>query len=371
MRVRQASLLVSAVLIVGCAGVSVPPESPLVRDELEPDVPGHEDETGDNSRVLPVGATFRDVVNAARRLEAQGESASEIPCVFSLMPSGHWRLDGDLASGVNPLPSGIPGLVDELRDRGSAWQVLSRYGAFGPADAPLSLAALTSDVPRAGDENLVLVAIDDERVVWRHMTEPSVGGESDELGEAQVGEILGADPGAILVSAEPGVSLRRVRGALGTLGEQGVRVGVAVALPLGTALPSRDALASGQTGLCAELQPLADDEPVGGRSVEALRSGLSPLLQGGASQCVESSRWSGSAEARIELHLRIVADGSVRDVCAISDETGSSSLRLCIVERVRGLRFSPAAGTDEVRLPLVLVEAERVPRRLFCEEPAS
>jgi hypothetical protein len=166
--------------------------------------------------------------------------------------------------------------------------------------------------------------------------------------------------GVLFVTAESGTSLERLAEVLALVPPAlSGRVGLAVALAPGTRLPAppdAPASADAAAGLCPDgLPELAPDVPLGDLRADAIVQSLGPLRQA-AEICVSSTTGPGAAGGRVVLALRIGADGTIDDACAVEDATNDPVLRACLLRATRSVAFpapSPA-GVVDVQLPLLL-----------------
>jgi hypothetical protein len=174
------------------------------------------------------------------------------------------------------------------------------------------------------------------------------------------------EPAIVYVSAEAGVQLSRLVAALRSVPNR-FEVALAVALPKGTRLPA-PAAASSELSCPDGLPAPADSEPEGSLDPAQLRAVLAPLRDASLS-CALSAGGRALQGGRLELGIRIGADGRPRDVCTVRDAIGEALLRRCVVAAARELQF-PAPnppGFVDVQLPLELALEGPAAQRALCE----
>ncbi len=350
---RAALLVVLLVVLLGaCGPTSAPPPPPG-----EPATSGEEDAPpSSDPRALGPDARFADLLAAARTLDDRRDSESPEGC---LLRRG-FRLEADLAVAVRPLPSAPDDLDDELARHPGPVNALSRWGAYGSGEpsAP-SFAAVTTTLPPRR-EPAVVWAITDEGVYVRSSRRPAASPDPipvDAL-SASVASAGVEDIGVLFVTAESGTSLARLAEVLALVPPAlSGRVGLAVALAPGTRLPAPPDAApevDAAAGLCPDGLP-ETDAPLGELRPETIVQSLGPLRQA-AEICVSGTTGPGAAGGRVVLALRIGADGTIDEACAVEDAPGDPALRACLLRATRSVGFpapSPA-GVVDVQLPLVL-----------------
>jgi hypothetical protein len=174
------------------------------------------------------------------------------------------------------------------------------------------------------------------------------------------------DPVIAYVTAESAITLEQIANVLRSLPNR-FEVALAVVLPKGTRLPA--ATERSQELLCPEgLSEPKDDESEGSLDPAALRSVLAPLRDA-ALKCALSTGGQALQGGRLELGLRIGADGRARELCMVRDAIGELVLRRCVIEAARALKFpapSPVGFVD-VQLPLELALTGPAAQRALCE----
>ena len=81
-----------------------------------------------------------------------------------------------------------------------------------------------------------------------------------------------------------------------------------------------------------------------------------------------TARGPGAAGSRIEITMRIGADGRLADACISRDSASDPALRDCLLEVARGTVFpapSPAGYVDAA-LPLTLAPDASLTQALVC-----
>ena len=147
------------------------------------------------------------------------------------------------------------------------------------------------------------------------------------------------------------MTVRALTEVLAALPPMPGRIALAVALPEGTRLPEPPAASAESAPIC-ELSALSDDAPIGDLSLEALRSGVSPLADR-ARLCAGTTDGSGALGGRVVVSMRIDTSGRVSEACVSEDETDDGVLRACLVAAARELGFTaPSGGPVDVALPI-------------------
>ncbi|HJL14726.1 MAG TPA: hypothetical protein RMH99_03665, partial [Sandaracinaceae bacterium LLY-WYZ-13_1] len=319
--------------LVGCGGDEADPdpepgaETPTAGDEAtdRPAPAGPPDDV----RQLSADATYSDLLRAARTLDDRRDQGSDAGCLLRTPQGGGagFALAADLAVAVRPLRDAPEDLDARLATDGSAVNVLSRWGAYGPGDPDRpTFAAVTTTLPPRREPAIVW-AVTDRGVYVRSTQRPTDAAPPGSHDDAAAALGDPAALGALLVTAERSVPLTRLAEVLAVVPPAlAGRVALAVALEPGTRLPEPPEAsgANGADALCPDgLPALAEDAPVGSLAPRVILSSLGPLRQG-AEICVGTT---GGAGGRVELALRIGPDGRVAEACVVRDETDGPALR--------------------------------------------
>ncbi len=298
-------------------------------------------------RFLPADATFSDLVQTVSLVD--GTETTTEPCLMGKNANGGYRLAGEVAPGLRPLPPPAEDLDAALKDA-SHVQVLSPWGAYGSAPAALSFASLTAFPPLRNA--LVLVLTDRGMTLRGTGTAGSV--QSELAPQAKDLASLGSLDGIVaFVSAEAQVPLSQVYDLLKELTRLGARTALAVNLAPGTPLPALPA--PNATLRCPDGLP-ETDLPEGDLSLDALLSSVQPLRER-APDCLLRGGASGAAGGKLTLALRIDAQGKVQESCVRADELGDAAIAGCVLDLARKLAFpkpQPEGGVVDAELPLVL-----------------
>jgi len=376
---RGAPPLALALLVASVAACG-----PSADQEIEP-VPGDESPGGETDvndaaptpedpRVLGAGATFGDLVAAARRLDDRREADSDRGCLLAGSAGAPWRLEGDLSVAVRPLPD-APGDLDErvpeAGDRGKV-RVLTRWGQLDPAARDLVLVAFTSTPPLRATSAVALL-LTDRGVYLRHVGESPIepfGPLSVDQAGARLQTSLGDAAPPVFVTAETGVDLARLRTLLHWLPES-VHGATALAVPLApeTRIPDPGARREDDTGLCPDgLPDPPADAAEGTLSPEQLLGSLTPLREGSRA-CFDNATGEAATGGRLVVHLRVGPDGEVTEVCFPEDEVKDPGLRSCVAESARATRF-PAPdppGFVDAAIPLSFQPDDSLRQRPLCD----
>lgn len=313
----------------------------------------------DQPRALGATATFADLVASARRLDDRGEGDSDVGCVLRGNPeSMSWRLEADVATGVRPLPDPPAELAPRLAESKSI-RILSRWGQRG--DGPLNLAAFTAlPPPPRGRELAVLVTA---AGIFVATTDGGSAGPFQptrlESALSSAGEIE-----RVFVTAEAGISLRRLYRVISLLptrfeGETALAVvlGEDVRLPE----PTRT---DGAAGMCPDGLP-DTEATIGNLDTERIMASMTPLREG-AARCMSTASAEAARGGRMDLAIRVAADGSVETACATADGLGDPNLRACVLGAAGELRFPEPGGVLDLMLPLRLEPERGSAQTLLC-----
>lgn len=330
--------------------------------------------TPEDPRVLGAGATFAELVAAARRLDDRREADSDRGCILAGRGGEPWRLEGDLSVAVRPLPdapSDLDERVPEPGDRGKV-RVLTRWGQLDPAARELALVAFTSTPPLRASSAVALL-LTDQGVYLRRVGPASVepfGPLSVDQAGARLQSALGDAAPPVFVTAEAGVDLGRLRTLLHWLPES-VHGATALAVPLApeTRIPDPSTRRDDDTGLCPDgLPEPAADASEGSLSSEQLLGALTPLREGSRA-CFDSATGEAATGGRLVVHLRVGPDGEVTEVCFPEDEVADPGLRACVAEAARATRF-PAPdppGFVDAAIPLAFQPDDSLRQQPLCD----
>jgi hypothetical protein len=360
-----------AIRVLACAlGWACATQSPALQPTAAPALapaatPQPTSSLGARARLLPHGATFADVVDAARALDAAGRTQSDAGCLFAT--AGGPRLAADLLIAAPPLPDPPEELAASLLKAAGPAAVLTGWGS-SPGELPeVALAAFTTTSPASARAAAVSLFLTARGAFVRGAAMPLRA--RPEALELQVAAGLLAqvpDPAVVYVSAEAAISLERLIEALRSVPNR-LETALAVALPKGTRLPPP--AARGSELLCPDgLPEPSDDELEGELEPAALRDVLLPIRER-ALQCALSTGGTALQGGRMELGLRIGKNGRPLFSCMVSDSIGELVLCRCVIEVVRALQF-PApnpSGFVDVQLPLELAIAGPERQRPLCE----
>jgi hypothetical protein len=345
---------------VGCGGAGT--EQPRGHPGPAPDrapAPEATPTARASPRDLTAAATFADLVAAARRQDDLRDQDSSAGCLLRTAP---WRLEADLAAAVRPLPEPPPSLTARLE----RVAVLTRYGAIGDrgaadgASAPLGLVAFTTTRPSAGAPAAVLVVT--ARGLWLGRTDRA---RFDEIDRSRLAT-LDDGQSLLFVTAHAGVPLRQLAEALAALPSMPGRIALAVALPGETRLPEPTPPTAETAPRCG-LTALPDDAPLGELSLEALRSGVAPLVER-ARLCAGTTEGAGALGGRVVVSMRIDTSGRVIEACVSEDETDDGVLRACLAGAARELLFdAPSGGSVDVALPMRIEPGLAHRQRALCD----
>jgi hypothetical protein len=314
---------------------------------------------------LPRHPTFADVVDLARNLDATGNAQSEAGCLLASAEPA--RFTADVLLAMRPLPDAPKELATLLLRAAGPPAVVTAWGST-PGELPdLTLAAFTTTTPASSKAAPVGVFVTAQGVFLRG-AELSLRARPEALDLGTAGSLLAQlpDPVIAYVTAEAGGSVQQLTAALRSLPNR-FEVALAVVLPKGTRLPAPPERS--RELLCPEgLPEPAADEPEGELDPAALRTALAPLKDA-ALRCALATGGQALQGGRLELALRIGANGKPRELCLQNDAIGEAILRKCIVEAARGFSY-PApnpAGFVDVVLPLQLALSGPAAQRALCD----
>jgi hypothetical protein len=262
------------------------------------------------SRFLPQLATFADVVDIARALDAADHTRSEAGCLISNGPPIQFA--ADVLAGARPLPEVPRELATLLLKAAGAPAVITAWGD-SPGELPdIALLAFTTTTPRSAKLPAVAMVLTGPGVFLRGAALP-LRAHPEALTPEAAATLLSdlPDHAIVYVSAESGVPISQLIAALRSLPER-FEIALAVALPKGTRLPPH--ASKGDELLCPDgLPEPADDQVEGSLEAAALRDVLAPLRDAGLA-CALSTGGLALQGGRLELGLRVSADGRARAV---------------------------------------------------------
>lgn len=346
----------------GCAGARPEPAQQPTAAAPEP-ARAPASALAEPPRILPPHATFADVVDLARSLDGASRDAAS-GCLIGRAPA---RLAADVLVAARPLADAPRDLATLLAKAAGPPAIFTAWGSLHGELTDVALVAFTTTSAGSARATPIAVFVTAKGVFLR-AAPLALRAHPEPLTPEAAGALLAAlpDPAIAYVSAEAAVPLDALVAALQAVPAR-FEVALAVALPKGTRLPAGEARS--QELLCPGglPEPLAD-EPEGSLDVAALRSVLAPLRDSALS-CAQSSGSVALAGGRLELGLRIGADGRARELCMVRDDIGALTLRRCVIESARALQF-PApqpAGFVDVQLPLEFALEGPAAQRAFCE----
>ncbi|MFW6086967.1 MAG: hypothetical protein ACODAG_07165, partial [Myxococcota bacterium] len=224
--------------------------------------------------------------------------------------------------------------------------------------------AFTS-TPPPGDRPVVVAAATGDGVHLRS-TEAEPEQPRGRLDWSALAEPLAdlPEPATVVITAAPDLPLARLRTLLEALPET-ARPALGVALSAETKLPQPlDADVEGPE-LCTDgLPPLLDGTPSGDMDGKEAASILHPFAEE-ARRCVGAFP-EAAGGGRLELHLRVGAEGRIKEACIARDTVGSPLLRSCLLDRAGDLRFPEPGGTVDVVFPLRLAPSPGILQQPLC-----
>jgi hypothetical protein len=384
------AVIASALVLVACGGTpsSTRPAAQTSRTtagpretRAAPATEATEDTARDaaaQARALGSVADFGALVRAAQALEAAGAAGSDVGCLLRApsTPNASWRLEADVAVALRPLPSAWEDLDAPLRTGRGAARLLSRWGQTRTEPFALALAAFTGTQPVDPTLPAAAVALTDAGAWVLGTTRESPAARAPvalvALPEAVRAVVAGSAPAQILVTAEASVSLEILRSALSALAPLGAPIALAVPLAPDVRLPPEPVVAPEvmDRGFCGggSLPEPAADAVEGDLPAAELRAALAPLGEA-AARCLAHASGRAASGGRLDLALRIHAEGRIAEACVVRDPILDPALRLCVLAAAQSLRF-PAprpAGFVDLALPLRLAPDAALAQRPLCE----
>ena len=361
-----------ALACAACGGSETPIDDDT-RDGTRDDGAGGEEPPPvvTNARVLGAGATFADLVSAARRVDDTGEADSDAGCILRGNEGLPWTLEADLSVAVRPVPEPPADLDDRLASARGPVRVLTRWGPIGDEGGDVALVGLTSTFPLRESAGVALFLTDQGAWVRDLAASPEDPAQALPLEDAgaRVRERIERAAMPVFVTAEAGVPLGRLRALLAVL-PTALSGLVALAVPLApdTRLPQTTAQPAGDRMMCPDgLPEPAADARLGNIAPQDIIGSLTPLREG-ARQCFDNTSGPAALGGRLVLHFRIGADGAVTEGCYTEDDIEDITLRTCVLEAARATRF-PAAGPSsfvDAALPLVFTPDASLRQAALC-----
>jgi hypothetical protein len=304
-------------------------------------------------------------VDLARNLDAANHTQSQEGCLLASTPVA--KLAADVLIATRPLPDAPKELATILLRAAGPPAILSAWGNT-PGELPdVALAAFTTTTSGSAKAAPVGLIVTGKGVFLRGAQLP-LRAHPEALDVGAAGALLAQlpDPVIVYVSAESLVPIEQVVAALRSIPNR-FEVALAVVLPKGTRLPA--STERSQELLCPEGLPEPQaDEPEGSLDAAALRPVLAPLRDA-ALQCALSTGGVALLGGKLELGLRIGADGRPRELCMVRDAIGELILRRCVIEAARGLKFPAPSPTGfvDLQLPLELALTGPSAQSALCE----
>jgi len=352
-------------LALGCAGSQPAPAQPTAATSSPPAAPLAAAGVAAPSRALPQHATFADVADLARNLDATNHTQSQEGCLLAGAPPG--RLAADLLIATRPLPDVPKELGSVLLQAAGPARVFTAWGVSSGELPDLALTAFTTTTPASAKAVPLALFITRQGVFVRGAPMP-LRAHPEALDTGAAGALLAQlpDPAIVYVTAESAIPVEQLVAALRSVPNR-FEVALAVVLPKGTRFPA--ATERSQDLLCPDgLPEPSADEPEGSLEPADLRATLAPLREA-ALQCALSTGGLALQGGRLELGLRIGADGRARELCMVRDTIGESILRRCVIEAARALKFPTPnpAGFVDLQLPLELALTGPAAQRAVCD----
>lgn len=304
-------------------------------------------------------------MDLARSLDSSGYGQSQDGCLFST--AAPLRFSADVLLATRPLADAPKELATTLLKAAGPPTTLTAWGST-PGELPdVFLAAFTTTTPGSAKAAPVGVFVTGQGLFLRGAQLP-LRARPEALDAGTAGSLLAQLPDPIIayVTAEAGIPVSQLMAALRSLPNR-FEIALAVVLPKGTRLPAPPERS--RELLCPDglPEPLAD-EPEGSLEPAALRDALAPLKET-ALRCALATGGLALQGGRLELAMRIGANGRARELCMLSDSIDEPILRKCIIEAARSLAFPVPnpAGFVDVALPLQLALTGPTAQRPLCE----
>lgn len=333
----------------------------LVAEVEEPRPPGVAEQR--SVRDLAPGATFGDVIRAARMLDEHGEDSSERGCLFQV-DGDRAAMTADVAIAVRPLPDAPVDLGARLGGAAGPIRILSRWDLAGTGE--VAVVVITSTPAPPSDARWELLALT-ERGIYRRLSNRAVSREEGgPLALDLVLEQLG-DSTRLIVTADHGQSLSGLLSLLSALPADQV-VGLGIVLPADIRLPNPRVTNENREHLCEHgLAAPTDGRSAGtlaGPDILSVAAGLRPEF----TRCLNQASGRAAAGGRFQVRFRIGDQGGVEQACLRQPTSVAPDLETCILAAVRDASF-PApdpVGFVDVSLPLELQPIPMPPPTPVC-----
>lgn len=316
-------------------------------------------------RELPSGATYADLVAAARALDERSD-AEPSTCLLRPAVDGASgpRLEAEVAVAVRPLPEAAVDVLARVEGRGPV-RGLSRWGQRGAgrlsalAFTPVGAARVATAVMFIGREGVRVRQLDGEMPAEH-------AGLLDHAALPLALQAIAAE--AVWVTADAALPVTQLREwlALADSSANPRSIAFAVLLPDGVPLPDAPSHA-GTRGLCPEGLSAATDD--GSMEPADAVAALGPFREG-ASRCLRMAPAEAAGGGRLDLAFRVGSDGEVAEACARRDSVQSEAVRTCVLDALRGVRFpvpDPPGSTAQIALPVVLHPQTEAAPRTICQ----
>ncbi len=362
-------LLALSMLAVACGGGGEESSNPTrVGDTTggEGEGSANEDGSDEGARVdhrgLSLGASWGELVAAARALDDENRAESDAGCV--LQGSGPYRFNADVAVAIRPLPEAPEDLDARLAEASTA-RLFTRWGQIH-GEGELAIVAFTSTPPPSALTGAAIVLTDQGIYLRPAGTGEAHGPLPFDEGIGAARAVVSASP-MTLVAAESGVALSTMRDFLERLPrEASPKIALGVTLAPDVRLPDPASHEDDGRGLCPDGLPPYQG-PAGELSTDAIIASLGPLREG-AQRCMSTATGRGAAGTRVGLAMRIGEDGHITDACITEDSAADPALRACLIDVARATAFpvpDPAGAVDAV-LPMELVPDASLAQALLC-----
>jgi hypothetical protein len=366
----RALLLVSLLLVANACGGSDQDESDPTNVADTTGGEGVTSESGDGSdsapeidhRGLSLGASWGELVAAARALDDESAAESDAGCV--LRGTGPYRFEADVAVAIRPLPEAPEDLDARLEESGSA-RLFTRWGQIN-GEGELAIVAFTGTPPPSAPRGAAVVVTDRGLYVRPAGTGEAHGPLPFDEGVGAARAMVAASPMTV-IAAESGVPLETMRDLLERLPrEASPKIALGVTLAPDVRLPDPASREDAGRGMCPDGLPDYDGA-LGELSPRAIVGALGPLREG-AQRCMTTATGPGAAGTRIGLAMRIGEDGRLSEACITEDSASDPALRACILDVARATAFpapDPPGAVDAV-LPMELVPDASLAQALLC-----
>ena len=318
-------------------------------------------------RTLSPNATFAELVAAAQTPVSRGSSEA---CILRRADkTGPFRLEGDIAPSIRPLPAPGNDLAARVANDEGPVRVLSTIGQSGSGE--LTVATFTR-APVSSYDHVRVVIVTGNHSYLRRTDAPMAGRFSRPLNDKQVVAMLNrgksATPRPVVVTASGDVKLTRLAQVMEQIDESpSAFVVLAVALPQGTELPSPPPAPKAAPLCPAGLPAPSMTEPTGHLDKTATDA-LIKAVSGVGRICIQVAKGRATLGGNMTIHARIAADGTIPLTCASTDTAQDPSLRECVLRGLRALQLTPPSppGVVDVTVPVQLRPALEKPQPAVC-----